>query len=464
MKRAWIVALWVSCCLVLGAKADPRLRNSSREERNGWIYLHLQGTPAQIGFQHGYLLAPEIDDALRMLAHYFAKGPTQKEWPFFRDVAERVFWPKLEKEYQEEIAGIAAGLKARGFSYDAIDVTALNAHIEIDWYYIPWLAAREKGSIIQNKVSEKCSAFIATGSWTQDGKIVVAHNNWSGYVSGERWNVIADIVPAQGQRLLMDCFPGFIHSGDDFVINGAGIVYTETTITQFSGFDEDGTPEFMRARKAAQYAASIDDFVRIMLDRNNGAYANDWLVGDIKTGEIARLELGLKNHRIWRTKDGWYEGANYPSDPKLTAEETTFDASDMSTTPNSRKCRWAQLALEIRGKIDAELAKALMADHYDPIRQKTALNNSVLCGHSDLDPRGAPEWEEPPFNPGGAVQAKVTTGAMAAEMKIWARMGHPCGKDFLAAPFLALHPEFKWQEPFLKDMKGNPWTLFAAKR
>src|SRR5208337_2601490 len=44
------------------------------------------------------------------------------------------------------------------------------------------------------------------------------------------------------------------------------------------------------------YSRSIDDFVRIMLDGNNGGYANDWLIGDRKTGEIALFELGLKNH------------------------------------------------------------------------------------------------------------------------------------------------------------------------
>jgi hypothetical protein len=464
MKRMLLVLLWISSFLVFGLKDDPRLANSSREDRNGWIFVHLQGTPGQIGFQHGYLLAPEIDDLLRMFAHAFAKGPMKKEWTFFREAAERIFWPKLEKEYQEEIQGIVAGLGARGFQYDLIDITALNAYMEIADYYLPWLSKHVKENSLSYQAQGKCSAFIATGSWTRDGKIVVAHNNWGGYLSGERWNVIADIVPAQGQRVFMDCLPGFIHSGDDFAVNSAGLIYTETTITQFNGFDENGTPEFMRARKAAQYATSIDDFVRIMLDGNNGAYANDWLVGDIKTNEIARLELGLKNHRLWRTTDGWYEGANFASDPKLTAEETTFDPNDMSLSPNSRKCRWAQLAIETKGRIDAELAKVMMADHYDPIRRKTVLNNAVLCGHYDLDPRGAPEFGAPPFSPGGSSQAKVTTAALAKEMKIWARMGHPCGKDFLAAPFLAKHPEFKWQEPFLKDMKGNPWTLFAAKR
>ena len=31
-----------------------------RFERDGWIYVHLEGSPLEIGYQHGYLLAPEV--------------------------------------------------------------------------------------------------------------------------------------------------------------------------------------------------------------------------------------------------------------------------------------------------------------------------------------------------------------------------------------------------------------------
>ncbi len=41
---------------------------------------------------------------------------------------------------------------------------------------------------------------------------------------------------------------------------------------------------------------------------------------------------------------------------------------------------------------------------------------------------------------------------------------HPCGEDCIASTFLTQHPEYKWQEPYLKDMKSNPWTLFEANR
>ena len=149
-----------------------------------------------------------------------------------------------------------------------------------------------------------CSAFVATGSWTKDHQIVMAHNNWTTYVEGSRWKIIFDIVPQSGYRILMDGFPGMIASDDDFGVNSDGMMITETTITDFHGWDPNGKPEFVRARKAMQYATSIDDFVKIMLDGNNGGYANDWLLGDRKTGEIARFELGLK-HTKHVAHQGW---------------------------------------------------------------------------------------------------------------------------------------------------------------
>ena len=113
-------------------------------------------------------------------------------------------------------------------------------------------------------------------------------------------------MPAAGQHFIMDGMPGLIHSGDDFGINAAGMMITETTISNFHGFDEHGIPEFVRARKAMQYSKSIDDFARIMKDGNNGGYANTWLIGDRKTGEIGRLELGLKNVTLDRTRSGYF--------------------------------------------------------------------------------------------------------------------------------------------------------------
>jgi hypothetical protein len=443
------------------ASTDARLKGAFRRPaRNGWTFVHLQGTPSEIGFQHGYLLAPEIEDTLKVI-RLEEKHDDKKDWQFFREAAKNMMWPHIEQEYREELQGIADGLNARGVKLDVWDVVALNAAME--WGYYVKQYDKEHG--IKREalltVPEHCSAFVATGSYTRDGKIVIAHNNWSSYLEGARWTIIFDIVPAKGYRILMDGFPGFIHSGDDFGINSAGIIITETTISRFFGYDPNGIPEFVRARKAMQYSNSIDDFARIMKDGNNGGYANNWLVADIKNNEIADLELGLKNVTLERTKDGYFVGSNFPVNPKLAKEETNFDLNDMSLSANARHLRWKDLMAENKGKIDVAAAQRFLADHYDAFEKKIDPDERTLDGHIDLSPRGSPPWE-PPYGTAGAVQNKVTDAAMAAKMELTAAAGHACGMNFHAAEHLKAHPELSWQKDLLRDMNAYPWTTFAA--
>ena len=223
-----------------------------------------------------------------------------------------------------------------------------------------------------------CSAFIATGSYTKGGKIVVAHNNWSSYAEGERWTVVFDIKPEHGHHMVMDGEPGVITSQDDFGVTDAGLIITETTITQFIGWNPDGKPEFVRSRKAMQYASSIDEYVSIIKEGNNGGYANDWLVGDRNTGEIAYLELGLKNMPVWRTKDGYFISSNFARDPALIKDETDgFNPADMSSSMNARHVTWERKIASSKGQIDVTMAQEFLANHEDSFTGKSASQ----CAH-----------------------------------------------------------------------------------
>jgi hypothetical protein len=444
--------------------SDARLKGAYSFERGGWVYVHLEGDPWTIGFQHGYLLAKEIEDAFPAVSAGMMHA-TKRDWPFFREVAREKLWPKLDPEYQQELQGITEGLNARtGSLLDLYDIVALNSFEEVPDYYVPWLNKQEKrANAPKLKSPGNCSAFVATGSWTKDGQIVIAHSNWTSYMNGERWRIIFDIQPAHGYRILMDGFPGVIASDDDFGINSDGLMITETTISQFEGWDPNGKPEFMRARKALQYGSSIDDYARIMLDGNNGGYANDWLLGDRKTGEIAQFELGLKAYKLWRTKDGVFSGSNWARDPKvLKLDAPQFDPKNMETSPNARRVRWDQLLNENKGKIDVALAQQMLGDHVDTYQNKAEANERTLCGHVDTVERGISIWGWGPFYPGGAVQGKATDSNMTKNMRLVARLGHPCGDDFLAKPFLDSHPEYSWQRLYLRDMKAGPWSFFQS--
>jgi hypothetical protein len=433
-----------------------------RSAKNGWTFVHLQGTPHEIGFQNGYLLAPEIEDTLKVTI-LEATHDSKKDWPFFRDAAQNMMWPHIEQEYREEMQGIADGISAHGagMKIDLWDVVALNAAEEWEYYTKEYDRIHGIKATALLGTPEHCSAFVATGSYTKDGKVVIAHNNWTNYLDGERWTVIFDIVPTKGKRMLMDGLPGVIHSADDFVMNSAGIIITETTIGHFSGYDPNGIPECVRARKAAQYSTSIDDFTRIMEEGNNGGYANTWLIADIQTNEIGRLELGLKNVTLERKKDGYFVGSNFPINEKLIREETDFDPHDMSASANARHVRWEQLMAENKGKIDLAAAQRFLADHFDTFENKEDADERTLDGHIDLSPRGSEPWQ-PPFGMAGAVQNKAADAKLAAEMSFSAAAGHACGMDFKAADFVRAHPEFDWQKDLQRDMKAGAWTTFTV--
>ena len=471
MYRWFVVLAGLVLTSALSFPASPpsetELKGAFRRPvNNGWTFVHLQGTPHEIGFQNGYLLAPEIEDALAVIT-LETTHDNNRDWQFFRDAAQKMMWPQIEQEYREELQGITDGLNARdidargGMKIDLWDVVALNAAEEWSYYVKEYDRAHGIKSTASLAVPEHCSAFVATGSYTKDGKVVIAHNNWTDYLDGERWTVIYDIVPARGKRILMDGLPGVIHSADDFVINSSGIIITETTIGHFSGYDPAGIPEFVRARKAAQYSTSIDDFARIMEEGNNGGYANTWLIADVGKNEIGRLELGLINVTLERKKDGYFVGSNFPISEKLIREETDFEPHDMSSSANARHARWEQLMAENKGRIDLAAAQRFLADHYDTFEKKEDPDERTLDGHIDLSPRGSEPWE-PPFGTAGAVQNKATDASLAAEMSFSAAAGHACGMDFKASDHLRAHPEFNWQKALQRDMDAHAWTIFSV--
>jgi len=470
MNKRIILAL-VMCLLVLvyfpsaQVQAQNELTKEQQDwiakayrfDKDGWIYLHIEGASEERGFQNGYLMAKEIKEAIRQYNIDWNYG-TSLPWPWLVKKAGEILTPKVDKENLSEIDGIVEGMKAAGDSTSEDEMVAVNGYVELSEYWFPSI----KDSISINALDppkESCSSFIATGSMTADGKIVLGHNTMDGYQHPFS-NIIIDIVPDKGHRILMQTSPGLIHSCTDFFITDAGLVGSETTIGGFFPFDVKGIPEFSRMRSATQYANSIDEWCAIMKKGNNGGYANAWLLGDIKTNEIARLELGLKNIGYEKKTDGYFTGSNLPIDLNLLRRETKESATNIKTSDVARSVRWKQLMKEYAGKINVEIAEKLEADHYDVYLNKIQPGGRSICGHFDLDPQYSGSSE--PFYPLGTVDGKVVDANMAKQMTFMARWGSACGMAFDAKKFLDEHPQYDWMSSILKDRPSEPWTEFKA--
>ena len=433
-----------------------------RAEKVGWVYLHVEGEAHDRGFQRGYLLAREIADSLHTTRISW-EHLSSMDWKWLVNATAPMFLPKVDAEDLAEIDGMVDGLRAAGVATSREEMIAYNGYIELSEYWWPGELKKIKDAPAESLVAvhEGCSSFIATGSMTKDGNVVLGHNTMQSY-DDVFPRVIEDIEPTHGHRILWQTSPGWIHSGTDFFITDAGLVGSETTIGSFDGFDTNGVPEFIRMRRATQDAGSLDQWCQIMKTGNNGGYANAWLIGDIHSKEIGRLELGLKHVGWEKKRDGFFTGSNVAENAKLLRFETSADETDIHTSSVARRVRWKQLMRENVGKIDLALAKHFEADHFDSYRGRFQPSGRTLCGHFDLDPEADKPWPGVPFGCSGTVDSKVVDAAMAREMSFAARWGSACGTAFVARKYLEAHPQFDWMERILKDRPAEPWAVFRA--
>ncbi len=445
----------------LSKQQQEWLSAAERHERAGWIYLHVEGGPRERGFQHGYLLAKEIAECLRV-ARADWKHQSSMEWSWLIANTKGFVEPAIDPENRAELQGIADGMTAAGVPMTYDEIVTYNAEIELTGYWWP-LASKKitDGTDVVMKPKQSCSSFIATGRMTKDGGIVLGHNTMDDYVEALA-NVVIDIKPTKGHRILMQTQPGWIHSGTDFFITDAGLVGSETTIGGFEHFSENGIPEFVRMRRATQDATNIDQWCAIMKKGNNGGYANAWLIGDVNSGEIARLELGLKYIGFERTKDGFFIGSNIAEDPHILRLETRTKDTDIRDSDVARRVRWKQLMKENAGKIDLALGEKMEGDGFDTWLNKENPDSRTLAGHHELDSQLTASSGGVPFNPSGSFDAKVVDSRMAKSMSFVARWGSADGTSFDAPAFLAAHPQFDWLEGYLKSRPVEPWVEFKS--
>ena len=214
----------------------------------GWIYLHIEGQPYERGYQHGYLMAREIPEYMERCAADLGAKADAQSWDQLRTTVDALFLRGFDREILEEMKGIAegasdAGAKWLGRRIDLVDIVVANTTVELGELgnAMPMTPTGLEGLRLEapsyfdrkrDAVLDHCSAFAATGPATRDGKMVIGHVTWWPLTLAEQTNVMLDIQPAKGHRIIMQSYPGGIESGTDWYQNDAGMVLTETTIRQ----------------------------------------------------------------------------------------------------------------------------------------------------------------------------------------------------------------------------------------
>jgi hypothetical protein len=440
-----------------------KVKNGMMYEKDGWKYISVKGEPKERGYAYGYLCAKDFKEIQKML-EFFMYESFGKKWEYFIKEINIDFKEMTKKEFPEfyeEMEGIVEGCVAGGTETTIDEMIAWNFYISISY----WYSTKSEGHIGKEGGSrDRCSAFMAVGDWTQDGKIVCAHNSFADYVDGQYTNIILDLNPAKGNRFMMQTCACWIWSGSDVFITAAGIIGTETTIGGFMPYEKK-FPIGYRIRQAMQYGNTLDEYVDILLKENSGDYANSWLFGDINTNEILRIELGLKFHNIERTKNGYFIGFNATYDPQIRNLECNNSGMyDVRRHQGARQVRLEELMDKYKGKINIEVAKKIIADHYDVYLLKDDNPCSrTVCSHYDLDAREymSQEGRPKPFAPHGVVDGFIMDSELTKKMSFVGRFGNSCGIPFDKNKFCDKHIQWNIFRPYLLDRPTQPWVEFS---
>jgi hypothetical protein len=113
------------------------------------------------------------------------------------------------------------------------------------------------------------------------------------------------------------------------------------------------------------------------------------------------------------------------------------------------------------GKIDLDIARKVISDHYDVYLKKDNPCSRTIDGHYELDPFQYYALRLP-FQPMGAVDGKVIDSDLARELSFCARFGNSSGMSFDAEKFLTEHIQYSYLGGYLKDRPSQPWTIFKA--
>jgi hypothetical protein len=468
-----------------------KVKNGFKYKKNGWTYISIKGEPYERGFAHGTLLKEEMKNCLTTFKWNLYDSYGLK-MDFFKEISNFFFKKTIEENFPEffkELRGISKGAKV-----DLEDLILWNNIASLD-YVLPKLSLyldemphlkekyshlletlpsggqMEGGSNIMKHSgfkntgsSDKCSAFMAIGDYTIDGKICCAHNSFDNFIHGQNFNIVFYIKPNKGHRMLFQGAPGYISSQTDFFINSKGFIGTETTMGGFNAY-KHGDPITCRIRNCMQYANTLDDYVSMLKKENSGDYANSWLIGDTKHNEIMRIELGLEYVNVERKKNGYFIGFNAPYDARIRNLECVnsgFD--DIRRHQGARKVRLEELMEKNKGKINIQIAQTIIADHYDVYLKKINLCSRTVCSHYELDDRAfMSQSDRPlPYQPRGAVDGCVADTESCKKMGFYGRWGSSCGTPFVVKDFIEKNMQWKRYAPYLVDRPSQPWTYFIA--
>lgn len=446
-------------------KNEAVLKKASFETQKGVKILKIKGTPYEMGFQHGYLLAAGIDlminrTLLATQAYIAAQtGKTLDEAMALMWIGQEAAQPFVPPELMEEMRGITEGANAAGVKVTLKQILLWNTNYD-QWciyahpdYWVPEgsTAKRPLDRIVPG--AGGCSSFCAWGDWAGgDGKMIFCKDEDNFNMPAQLENrMMVVAAPDGGLGHMFMTYPGMI--GLDGGFNEVGF----EMMTQLNSMVDEtmaGCGIGVFTRLLLTRASTVDEAIQIFRDypRCTGIAYH---VADAKQKKAAVVECSstmvcvrypmADTQALWQSNHsncypGWmgYSGYNMVADQKPVNElkniatiqdwqNSLKDPYNFYVQAPSRFERYAELIHQHYGNITVENAIAIMGDRYDPYTQMKrakelpSWTNNILCTICAMYPDFTFQ-AEPPV---GEFKAHVAN--------MWSLIAYPESGDFWLA-------------------------------
>jgi len=292
------------------------------EEINGYRILHLEGSPYDMGVQHGTLLKDAIREQVRFLFDVKAKELDAGIGPFKVDPYKVILGISktqqqfVPQRFYDELRGVADG---SGLPYE--DIVVAN--------FLPELF--------------HCSGFALTGSATRDGAMY--HGRLLDYGCDWRLQEHAVLVVAKPEGKIP--FVNVTYAG--FVGSVTGMNAEKVSIGEMGGAGLghwDGVPMAFLVRMALEEADGLDQAVAIFRDHPRTCEYY-YVIADGQTHQAVGMEAS------WNAFSTVKLGESHPKLPEAVADAVLLSAGD----------RYTELVRRVRaqhGAIDVVGALKLM--------------------------------------------------------------------------------------------------------
>ncbi len=291
--------------------------------------LVLEGTPEEMGRQHGEVLGTKLRELLRP----FLERQDGKSLPDARRAARESLEPHIPAEYVAEMKALAEAAKV-----DYEDVLVANCSADLCWAFL-------------------CSAVVATGEAVKPGTPLVFGRNldYPGYGIVDGYSMVAVFRPKGKLAFAAATFPGLV--GVVSGLNEKGVAIADLVdLASGKPTKKGGLPHLFRQRAVLEKATTVDEALGIARALP-AAVSHLHVVADEKSAAILEIAPTTSSYRRPDAK-----GLLMTANDFTCAAEKAADGSSAEDPgrPTSRHGCLRRLAEAAHGRIDAEAVREML--------------------------------------------------------------------------------------------------------